>query len=86
MPDEQTMARMIARLEATRDDRMIRRALRGSVVRDAMNGSPLARHVYRLECGHLEEIHGAPLPQRTRRLYCGKPGCGRERNVVEHLT
>ena len=80
------MARMIQRLEETRDDRAIARALRGSYVRDAMNGSPLPRHVYRLACGHLEEIHGAPLPVSTRRLYCGKAGCGRERDVVEHLT
>ena len=80
------MARMIARLEETRDDRMIRRALRGSLVRDAMNGSPLPRHVYRLDCGHIEEVHGAPLPTTTRRLFCGKPGCARERSIVEHLT
>jgi hypothetical protein len=73
-------------MERAHDDRAIEAILRQGGAVDAMNGSPVATHIYRLECGHLTDTFGAPLPATTRRLFCGATSCRRERNVVEHLT
>lgn len=80
------LAHLMRTMESVHDDAGIERALRAGAARDAMNGSPVSRHWYRLECGHMIDVFGAPLPETKRRAFCGNDACRKERNVVEHLT
>lgn len=73
-------------MERMGDDRVVKRSLQSGQARDALRGNVIPRHVYRLECGHLEQIHGTPLPTSTRELFCPDETCRRQRRVVEHLT
>ena len=84
MPDEAQIRQFIRTIEREHDDRRVRAELVGRPMARALNGSPLPRFSYRLECGHIVQVHGAALPAKTRRMYCGD-GCGRERSIVEQL-
>ena len=84
--DQQKLHIALRALEHSRNDSAVARALGGRRVVDALNGNPVARHVYRLLCGHLVDVHGTKLPPGKHALYCEREGCRRERSVVEWLT
>lgn len=81
--NERAFLETMRRLEQVGDDRVVRRTLRERGAVD-LAGNVIARHVYRLDCGHMEQVHMTPLPTSTVSLYC--PSCKRERWIVEHLT
>jgi len=81
--DERAFAQHLRDLERIGNDRVVvQRVGRHGAV--DLAGNVIPRHVYRLECGHLVQIHGVQLPTSTRELHC--PDCRRARPVVEHIT
>lgn len=78
------LGEVLSRLAEEHDDRAVTRALASGRVVDILTGNLLDRHVYRLECGHLLDVHGRPLLDGTADAYCVR--CRRRRPVVELLA